>query len=396
MARLWSCGFELNSLAAGVEMDLVLSGAASLGAIVTTPVHGGTYSYRNKPTAAAMKASHTFDSSSNKTIFLRFYMYITTQVPNNTNFIVLRDTANTNLVLLLQGTGSGLKAIIANGTTQTGSNVPLSTGQWYRIEVKLFSSATVGTLDLLVDGVSKISKSSINTGGVAIQDLTIGTSSSSTSEYYIDDIAINDASGSFQNSYPGAGNIVHLHPGGAGDSTQWVPTSGTNWSNVDEVTPDDATTLVSDVVLNESDFYTVVASGLASNVTVNVVSVGVRFRNDIADATTQFKVQIEKTSGGTITQSSAITPNSTTWKTNATASPYSYPITLYQDPDSANWTQTTLDSMQIGVKSTLIGVNKNQVSTVWALVDYVPGVTSPDVSVTSLKKPSRALTGVGL
>src|SRR3990172_6946830 len=59
-------------------------------------------------------------------------------------------------------------------------------------------------------------------------------------EWYFDDIAINSSTGSFQNSYPGAGRIVALRPNAAGDSADFArggTDSGANWSQTDEVTP---------------------------------------------------------------------------------------------------------------------------------------------------------------
>ena len=253
------------------------------------------------------------------------------------------------------------------------------TAKWYRLELKVDATTVASTIvDARIDGVSFASGTTDLTGSDKPQQATFGLSGAATlGDCFFDDIAINDSTGSFQNSWPGAGSIIHLKPNATGDSAQWTPTSGDNYTNVDEVTPNDATDLVADSVLNDSDLYNVADSGIGASDTVNVVQVGVRFRNDVADATTQFKVQAEKASGSTIAQSTAITPNSTTWKTNATATPFNYPLTLHQDPDSSNWTQATLDTMQIGVKSTLIGVNKNQVSTVWALVDYTPAAAPP-------------------
>src|SRR5260221_455738 len=114
-------------------------------------------------------------------------------------------------------------------------------------------------------------------------------------------------------------------------------------------------------------------SGLSSTDTVNLVAVGVRFADiTAADATASFKVEVIKTSAGTKSQSAAIIPNSTTWHSNAPATPWKYPLTLYQDPDSANWTNTTLDSMQIGYIDSAINVRVVAISTEWVLVDYTP------------------------
>ena len=368
MARVWQSGFELNSLTANVE----LTSLTGTGSIQTSIVRSGSYALRCNPTAATGFILKVLQASDQAIVgYARAYIYIVAYPDTVNNILTFQNSASANQGHLRLNPNGTL--IIANSTqTQIGSaTAALALNQWYMIELKNDATTSPGTLTGQLGGIQFASGAN-NVQGSWYQFRVGSASSGRTCDLYFDDIAVNDASGSFQNSWPGAGKIIHLKPDAAGDSSQWVPTSGANYTNVDEITPNDATDLVSDVVLNESDMYNVAGSGIGSMDTTNVVMVGVRFRNDVADATTQFKAQIEKASGGTISQSAAITPNSTTWKTNGLAAPFTYPIILYQDPDSINWTRDTLETMQIGQKSTLIGVNKNQVSAVWASVDYMP------------------------
>lgn len=381
MARLWSSGFELNSVAAAVEWVGTPAGPT----IVTTTVRTGTYSGRipslGSGTRKGFQAQFVSSVASGPYFFRCYY-----------NFTTLPSAANTIMSLVTTTGGSTIAASITidntgaltlyNGSATTGTQIgsassALSTGTWYCIELWYDRSPAGGSqiLKARLDQSEFASATNLTiTNQVLILFIggNLNAEAQTTGDWYMDDVAINDATGGNQNSYPGSGKVLHLRPNAAGDSTQWVPDTGSNFARVNEVTPNDATSLVSDVVLNESDLYNVDNSGIGASDTVNVVQIGVRFRNDVADATTQFKVQVEKTSGGTLSQSAAITPNSTTWKTNALAEPRLHPLTLYADPDGAAWTQATLDTMQIGQVSTLIGVNKNQVSTIWAVIDYTP------------------------
>ena len=372
MSRIWSCGFELNATST-VELDFIT--ASKIQGIV---VRSGTYAFKASANNDEARIRWSAANNGQGVIFIRFYLYI------DTSFF---DTKEIAAACTFSGVTDkiGFKLTSANklqlfdftNVSQIGSDSPaLTSATWYRIELSIDTTTLASTVvEARIGGVSFAS-------GTVNQDFgptgfRIFDAQSVSGIYYVDDIAVNDNSSPGPTSWVGDSKIIHLRPSATGDSTQWIPDSESNYARVNEITPDDATSLVSDVILNDSDLYNVDNSGIGASDTVNVVAVGVRFRNDVADATTAFKVQIEKVSGGTISQSAAITPNSTTWKTNAVAVPRNYPLVLYQDPDSSNWTQATLDTMQIGVQSTAIGVNKNQISTIWALVDYTPAGGEP-------------------
>jgi hypothetical protein len=210
------------------------------------------------------------------------------------------------------------------------------------------------------------------------------TDGDSTLNIYFDDIAVNDTSGSAQTSYPNDGKVLYLRPNAAGDintfATQTGGTAGAanNFTRVDEVTPNDATDFNGSSTLNEEDLFNFGNSGIGASDTVNVVEVHGRFRNSTADATAKVTFEIEKTSGGTKTSSAAITPNSTTWRTNVagTTEPKTAAIVTYTDPDGAAWTQSTLDSLQAGYKLTTgpgTAGRRIDVTAVWVVIDYTPG-----------------------
>lgn len=106
-----------------------------------------------------------------------------------------------------------------------------------------------------------------------------------------------------------------------------------------------------------------------------MVQVGWRYRRSATGTGPSVKLEIMKTSGGTKSQSAGIIPNSTTWKTNQNATPWTYPLTLYFDPDGAAWTQSTLDTLQAGILNTQTTTPRCDVSDVWALVEYVPAAS---------------------
>jgi hypothetical protein len=228
-------------------------------------------------------------------------------------------------------------------------------------------------------------------GGVTKFGLGVAltTGETASANIFFDDVAINDATGGSQNTFAGSGKVLRLKPNATGDANTFATQTGgtaggaNNFTRVNETTPNDATSFNGSTTVNEHDLFNVDASAIGATDTVNVVHVNGRFRDSTADATQTIKFEIEKAAAGTILQSSAIIPNTTTWVTNSVNAPHNPVLTTYTNPDGAAWTQTTLDSMQIGYKLTVdgSGTRRIDVTNVWATVDYTPATLTSSLSV---------------
>ncbi len=376
MARVWQCGFELNSLTTGMEISAT-SGTIS----VQTPIaRSGTYALRTNAGTSFVR-QHLAASNQSTQVWARVYLWIATLPGATTAVIRLATTANATCAQLGLTTSGTLVLNDASGATVGSASAALSTGAWYQVELGLDASTNPGTVTARLEGAQFATGA--NSSQASWARALIGIIGSTTGDLYWDDWAVNDASGTHQTSWPGSGKIIHLFPNGDGDNHAWGNTTNgagasTNSTLVDEIPPNDSTDLVQSVTLNAEDAYTLTDSGIGSLDAVNVVMVGARLRNNTADATTAAKLQIKKTSGGTITQGTAVIPNTTTFFTNATAEPRNYPLITYTDPDGAVWTQATLDTAQAGIKLTAAGTNRVQMSALWVSVDYTPTVTSSD------------------
>lgn len=384
MARLFSSGFEMNTTGNDIEWTNVNNGPI----IVNSPVRSGTYAGRipNLGSGADKWWQKKFAVADQSVdLFTRFYLYVTTRPNVNTTiFSYINDsgTQTVSLDLLTDGTLQLYYNSAGNlvGTTTTA----LNSNQWYMIEVKQGVTNTVA--ELRIDGVVSLTSASA-TGQSASNTIRLGgnifVQSTTIIDIAFDDVAVNDSSGSFQTDYPGKGSIIHLLPAMPGDiNTFATATGGTagaafNYTRVREVTPDDATTLNGSNTLNQEDLFAM--TQVQAIGTVAVVQVGARFRNNIADAATTLKLELEKTQAGTILQSAAITPNSTTWFTNATGVPFAYPINAYQDPDAGTWTRNTINSLRAGYKITTGGTNRVEVTKLWVLLeaDYIQPLPLP-------------------
>lgn len=375
MARLWSTGFELNSSTNDVEWQ-----STTNLTIQTTTIRSGTYAGRFNMSGTNGWASHVYRASNTQEdIRVRFYLYIATAPSATLELFTFRGGKSVQCGLRMT-TGRALQLYNFEDSAQIGSDSSaLSTGQWYRIEIKQDTTTLASTaIDALIDGSSFAS----GTANLASASSTfrIGSTGSNTTDIYFDDIAINDTSGSFQNSWPGEGEIIHIRPSAAGDNAGWTRAgsdSGANWSQVDEVTPNDATDVNKTGTLDAIDDYNLDATpaALASNDTINCVQVGARFRvenNTGADPDVVFR--IKASASGTVEESAAITATTNIWSTNAMAAPRNHPLALYDLPGASTtaWTKSDLDTTQIGARISTGDTHPVQLSTMWLLVDHKP------------------------
>lgn len=381
--RLWSSGFELNSTTAGVEWTTA-SGTLS---IQTTVVRSGTYAAEINVSNEVSGYVYQFSSAnSNGPYFFRFYLRVATAPSANATIMDGVTTGSATRVRIRLNTDRTLQLSDEDGDIGSASDA-LSLDTWYRIEVEFDVSGAAGShvVRAKLDGTEFAGSSTRSSSGIA--SLRVGAIGLTTGHWYLDDIAINDSTGSFQNSYPGEGSIIHLRPNAAGDNAGWVDGTGSTFAEVDEVTPDDITTFISTDADNTtiSDFnIDATPAAIESDATINLVHVGARFNMDSADAAARFVLGVKATSGGTVEESAGIAPTGTTWVTNAPAAPRNYPLTLYDLPGASTtpWTKADLDTAQIRVRISVDpGVEDTQISTMWLLVDYTPAEAPPSTVV---------------
>jgi hypothetical protein len=396
MARLWSSGAELNSNGNGVENDI-----AGTTAISSTTKRSGDFSHRiNISNSSGFFQLQFLSANTLGHHYIRIYIRI---VDGLSALIAILQLFSTGAA------GRGSIRLASDNTLELwdmdskigNSSSALSLDTWYMVELEIDASPASGSrvLKARLDGIEFASATNLLSSDVTSYAMVrwgIGTTESGTADIFIDDIAINDSSGSFQNSYPGEGEIIHLKPNAAGDNNAWVKNGGgagdtNNFNQVDEVAPDDGTSnLETPSVLDAVDDYNLDATpaALAADDTINCVQVGVRFRTESAGTGDGFCVRIKASASGTVEESAEITPTSTTWLTNSAtvgSAPRNHPLTLYDLPGASTtaWTKADLDQAQIGIRETdTDGTVATEVSTLWLLVDHKPFVAPPAVTYT--------------
>lgn len=355
--RLFTSGFELQSLTAGVEFAS-LYGSPTIN---TTIKRTGAASMRS--TASGDFLNHQVTSATGSELYFRFYFYVTSYPSSNGTSIFAVADLNLDGVWLLMNTNGVLELWNADNdvlTTQIGSDSSaLSLNTWYKLEIYLNSFGTTWKASARVNGATFTSSSSIAAAGSS-NGMTIwpGIYGSAATVYY-DDIAINNVSGSFQNSWPGDGGVVALTPNAAGDSNC---TTG-NYTMVGEIPISNTATSGSTMCELDTNattaYFNVTDSstaGIGSSDYVALVYELARIREDTSGATNYF-MGIKSAASGTVLSTTVVDAGNTTVRTNPNSTTaFGSSLIAYTDPATqAAWTPTgtnSLDNMQVGVGTT--------------------------------------------
>lgn len=380
MARLIGTGFEIPSVATPENYEGInISSFAVTN--VTSPVHGGARAWHVHGDFSNSRWAY-HETPTGEVIFAREYIrFVAFPSVDTYVFGFLQGGTNNKISLKVTTTGV-IKLWNFEDNVQIGSDsAALSLDTWYRWEIKLDTTTlSASVCEAKIDGTT-FATGTANLSA-AVNMIFFGVRSVNTTvNYYIDDIAVNDNTGSFENSWPGDGKIIRQLVNGAGDASEWATRVGgtagaaNNYTRVDEDVPDDATSYNASNLLLAEDMHNCTPSGLDTNAVIKVIQLNCRHTNpDLADPVSGFNLQLVKESGGTKQTGSAIIPNigSQVWRT-----PERHTLTSHNDPDGNPWTPTTLDSMQIGYINTLIGILPVAVTAVWAMVEYTDAPPPP-------------------
>jgi hypothetical protein len=233
MARLATVGFETG----GVETN---------GAYTQTiPAIGPDYARTgNYGMSIASAGFWSFNFGQNLTeLYGRIAIRIAAAglVNDNSSFITFRNSVGATIGYLMYDGDLQQFKFSLNGTDILAmGNIGMQGNRWYVLEFYFKVNAS-GQFVLKIDGVTDFSYSG-NTGATNIRTFWL-MGPASVNAWWMDDIALNDATGSFENSYPGLGGIFFLKPNGDGAQSDFTPSEGS-----------DHYALVDDVPANTTDY----------------------------------------------------------------------------------------------------------------------------------------------
>lgn len=255
MARLFMTGFEAGHLDASYD-SIPVTGMS----ISSTQARTGTYSSLQQNSGAYGRSALAGNPSE---VFGRVAIYPTNQNGNGV-FLTLQDSAGGNQItfgIVLTTHEIEVRCGAYNGTVIGTSSAAITFNVWNCIEFRLVVDDTAGILTCKINGATEIDETDIDTQATAnanVGYVCVGASPANGSYRmwgYWDDVAINDTSGTVNNSWVGRGGIYGLKPSAAGTHTDFTPDSGDNYSRVDDVPPDDDTSYVESDQVGDIDTY---------------------------------------------------------------------------------------------------------------------------------------------
>lgn len=369
MASLGRSGFELG------DPTMEWGGP---GTIVdeTTIVRSGGHSAKcaNLVSGVARFVAHTFVTSGggNGPYFKNVYTRVETRPSaENTIMAVMLGAA---IVIRITMDSSGLLRLYDEDGAIGSASIAVPLGDFQqRIGIALDRTAAAGS------HVVRGYLNEVEFAGATDRSLSTGVDSlrlggnlnleaQTQGEWYFDDFAVNDSTGSEDNGMPAPfDGMVHFLPAGAGDA---AATLGT-FADIDQVPPDDVTHIEIDANGPANYIMTPPANlGLRPDDTILLLQVGTRQRPETA-AAAAWRAQLKSQSGGTTASGTSISHNDTTWRTNADTPPRLSSLTSYTDPQGGGpWTYDLLTTLIAGVDVT--DANPDMFfAGIWVLVVFV-------------------------
>lgn len=145
------------------------------------------------------------------------------------------------------------------GVVLATSTAKITAGTYAYIEVKFVIHDTAGSIEVRKDGATILLVTNVDTQqtATAFADLIIfpNTNGSEAVTLDYDDMYVCDASGTFNNNFLGDIRIDTTFPNGAGNSSQWLPSAGSNYQNVDDDPSNDDTDYNIGSVVGVKDTY---------------------------------------------------------------------------------------------------------------------------------------------
>lgn len=246
-------------------------------------------------------------------------------------------TEGINLRLKADGEFEVYRITTLLGTT-TGASI--GEGNWGHIELKVVTHDTTGSVQLKVNGVTKLNLTGIDTQPSTNAYHNMVRFMGSSQNPNVDDIYVLDSTGTVNNDFLGNMKVLGILPTAEGDTINFTPTSGTNNAlMVDENPTDDDTSYVEASGVGSKDLYQYAdVSGVGDLIA------GVQINTDVreTDATTFNLITVVK-SGVTESDNAASPIGSLNYVTKTRI--------VETDPDTvAAWTAAGVNAAQFGVK----------------------------------------------
>ncbi len=259
------------------------------------------------------------------------------------------DWTTTHVLLQITATGNlrwyrynSQQISLSGGTTQLGStgstSLSLNTYYWLSGTVTIDSSSGVALVK--INGTTELNLTSQNTRNSATANVVaigFGTVNGNTD---IDDVVVNDATGSTNNAVPADSRVDCHLPNGNGNSSAWTRSTGANqYATIDEAAANGDTDYNGTSTLNAIDTVTM-EDFKNPGATIQAVQVNILSR---------------KTDSGSCSIAPVIRINATdnVGTARSPGTSYAYQRQNYDvQPDATDWNEADFNAMECGYKKT--------------------------------------------
>ena len=283
----------------------------------------------------------------NATVIVGFYLKTPASLPTAARLLTIRAGVEAQCHVNMDTAGN-LTFYRSSNVLGTVSSVLAANTEYY-LEFKIVVDDSAGSLELkkadltangddaapmsvwTVTGVDSRA-SATTTGWDKIRVTSLGTGT------IIDDIYVANSAGSTNNDYLGNIYVETIEPDGAGSSTDFTPSTGSNFQNVDDSpVMDDDSTYNETSTTSHSDLYAVGSISLAGSI------YGVQVQGGVRVTTGSNNVRLQARQGSTTGESSDVAVSSTS---------YVGAFNVFEtNPDTAaNWINSEIASMEAGIK----------------------------------------------
>lgn len=244
-------------------------------------------------------------------------------------------TIHVQLTIATDGSISVTRA----GTGTSAFTLPTNTiesSKWYYLELKAVINDSTGSVELKIDGTTRGSVSGVDTRNGGTYSKIEYMQFVFNSTFYVDDLYVVTLDSIAPNDFLGDVKIYTIFPTGAGSYTQFTPSTGSNWSTVDDTGNPNTTDYVSGSGMYKIDSYAY--GDITASISGQVIGV---MANMYANRTGSYGISVGATAtlaGQTIVSSGQPLNNAGYW----------YQMALPTTPASGSWTISDINNAEFG------------------------------------------------